>query len=100
MGDQAPSTSPFLPPWSRHYTIDVAVTNSAGLTATDSLVVPVIFNIRRNRRQLMGAVQAVTTTQQQQEEEEEPHRELHPGAASDGRRFKLLEVTGVLGQIY
>ena len=29
----------------------------------------------------------------------QPHRELHPGTASDGRRFKLLEVTGVLGQV-
>lgn len=28
-----------------------------------------------------------------------PHRQVHPGLESDGRRFKLLEVTGVLGQV-
>lgn len=26
-------------------------------------------------------------------------RELHPGATSDGRQFKIVEVTGVLGAV-
>lgn len=32
-----------------------------------------------------------------QEDVEASHRELHPGSASDGKRFKLLELNFTLG---
>ena len=90
---QGANTNGSLPLWSRHYTIDVTVTNSAGLSTPATLIVPVTFNIRRSRR---GLLEATTQALAGGEDataavahEGEHHRQLHPGAASNGRRFKV-----------
>lgn len=47
--------------------------------------------------QNLGATIRNALTAGSESHEKEAVRVLHPGANTDGRRFKLVEVTGVLG---